>query len=673
MPRQNAQGLSGLLEIFKINEKSTKNPPYSEGMNRLRLPYRNYFLPGLMVLVSVWSIYMGAVTMFDIQDPDSENEAKSPSSRNGTANVSGRASKKAAASPSSSNLSDRNLSKYAVGSVGAAFADTVHSPVKNTVTHPGKNPAAKKTTVRPMLGTAGVGGPGSVEERDDLRGRLMEEAYRIALKSPEPWKNLIAIAREYYRRGETLAAREVLVIAEKLAVDPDEPHRTSISVREVVKTMLSMKQVEDAMEALHNISNTYERERMMAEVSAWSARNGDVRTAKNLLAMIFDPAKRDVALVAIAESEASYEGVSRAMQTVALITNQRKQDDAYQRIAMKRAAIQDYPGTEQSVIQIRDKNIKNRTSASVARLRVRSGDLATGLQMLKNIGNLSIEDASLRDLSAELAKLGRFSDSALVSSRIRDENEKSFAIETLSVEQAKVGDLGAALMNVSSIPVDSLRDRGLRKISAYTAHIGEPARARNVAIRIESKGERDKAYRAIAQAAAADGDHHVAFNTMQSISRPGEKALAMVSMARFRLRQGDERQALALLENARRAFPEIASVRSRDRINADMALVYAEGNEPGRSISLADSIVDPRQRDNAFGSLARTLAVNNDIPAAQRSLHSISVENIRVSAGDQVARVAARAVSPQQALRASRMLDPGRQRIVFLLEVSRKS
>ena len=345
----------------------------------------------------------------------------------------------------------------------------------------------------------------SVKRPDSLRGRILDEAYSIALKSPVPWKNLIEVAREHYRKGDKIAAREILLIAEKLAVDPDDPKASSTSVREIVKAMLAIKLTEDAMQALQNISTIRERERAMAEVSAWSARIGDVETAKNLVSQIMDVAGRDVALVAIAESEASYEGISQAIQTVALISNKRKKDDAYRRIAMKRAALNDFSGAEQSVTQIRDIRIKDITNASLARSRARSGDVDGGLQMLRNIGNTSIEDATLRDLSTELAQLGRFSDSLLVASRIRDEKEKSYALESMSFEQAKTGDLSAAIVSVSSIPVDALRDRGLRVVSAATANNGNSALARNVAVRIGSDRERDKAYRAIAQAAVRAG------------------------------------------------------------------------------------------------------------------------------------------------------------------------
>lgn len=641
-------------------------------MSSLHVPTKNYLLPAAMGLISIWTIYLGAVALFQPAESNKENEGARSAQREASEGLPTERTRQTSAK-SNAEEDERDETVVAKemdsrGNVSATQSEqrSATRVVKKTVTQ--KTKTAKKNP------TAFSSKKGSSQDlREALRNRLMSEAYSLALKSEEPWKNLIAVAYEQFRRGERESAREMLVIAEKLAVDPDDPKQSSSAVREVVKAMLSMRQKEDAVDALQNITNVAERERAIAEVSAWSARMGDMETAKSLVGRIVNPAGKDVALVAIAENEAAYEGIAHALQTVSMIVNKRKKDDAYRRIAIKRAGVKDFSGAEQSIQQIRDNRLQDRTYASLARLRARSGDLSGGLQILQNIGNSSIEDTTLRELSTELAKLGRFADSALVTTRIRDEKEKSYALEGLSVEQARVGDLSAALVKISAIPVDAVRDRGLRYVSATTAHNGHAELARNVAVRIDSGRERDKAYRAIAQAAAAGGDHHDAYNTLQNISRPDEKALAMVSMARYRLRQGDERQALALLEDARRSSAAIVSHRTRDRINADMAIAYAERLDSDYSLLLATSIRDRRRRDTTLGNLARTLVGKNDISAAQQSLHSISTEKIRLTAEDHIARAVAKKTDPQNALKASRQLNPGRQRIVFLLEVSRKS
>lgn len=505
-----------------------------------------------------------------------------------------------------------------------------------------------------------------------LRASIIDAAYDLALKSETPWKNLIAVAMEQYRRGEKRDAREVLQMAKKMAADPDDQLASSIAVREVIKAMLSQRQAADAMEALHDIQNPRQRERALGEVAAWSARLGKVDMARTLIVQIINGSDRDVALIAIAESEASYEGASVAMQTASTIINGRRKDDAYRRVALKRGTLKDFSGAEQSVQMMKNENLKDLTLAALARLRAQSGDVAGGLQMVQNVRDQSIVDSSLREMVTELAALGQFSESAYITTRIHDDRERSYALEQLSVEQARTGDLSGSLVRTDSIPIDAIRERTLGYVSRVTADGGSPARARNVAIRINSIRARDRAYRSIAQAAAADGDHAAAYNTLQEINRSDEKAMALVSMARARQRQGDSRQALLMLEDAGREIQSLQSVGAVGRIQAGMAVAYAERQESGHSLLIADSIRNLRQRDATYGSLARTFA-RYDIQAAQQSVLSISSDRIRLRAEDTVARTLAQKITPQNAVYEARSLYSERQQIVFLLEVSRKT
>ena len=633
---------------------------------------RQYIFPGLLVFVSFMIFFVGMIVLFffegDVKQRSGERSVERSSVSQARLGRSGKNSRLDA-----KNVSEKSLRLSSSSSevlVGAVEGSVVSKRATSRVL-PGEKEGKRKAKVsRVELGKEATKADSTKSAA--LHKRLMAEAFGLALKSDYPSKHLLPVAAEYYRRGEIMSAREVLIIAEKLAIDPDDPKRSSVAVREVVKAMLSMKQRDDALEALQNIWIVRERENAMAEVAAWSARHGDVEAARNILSNILGASSRDVALLAIADSEASYEGMAKAMFTAGLISNSRKKDDAYRRIAMKRAHLRDFLGAEQSVAQIRNKNIQDLTNAALARSRAQAGDLHGGLQLLKYVGNTSLEDTTLRELSTELAQAGRFSDSSLVALRIRDEKEKSYAIESMSVEQVKVGDLNTAIASVSSISVDNLRDRAWRMLSATAAQNGDSARARNVAVRIASDRERARAYRAIAQVAAKEGDHHDAYNTMQNISLVDEKALALVSMARYRLRQGDDRQAFSLLEDASRSVPVIAGKSSRDRVHAHMALVYAETKDSVHSLTLARKIVDPRRRDSTLGSLARTLAFHDDISTAQRSIRSISTAQVRLEAENHVARITAQRTQPQQALRKSRMLNSSRQRILFLLEVSRK-
>lgn len=633
-----------------------------------------------MVMVSIWTMYLGAVALFNPTEVTPEDGDTRSAQRS---DLSDQGEKLSLSLPTRDG---------AEGSTGTERLDS--GSCENSHTHGGSGQKGNKipkprlaavsakdqNPAKPALGPANSGNiplkrsvnPSGADATTILRATIIDKAVALALNTDKPWRNLIAVAMEQYRRGEKEDARAILRMAEKMAADPDDPLDSSMAVRDVVKAMLAQHQTDDAIQALQNIQNTRERERAVAEVAAWSARIGNVALARSLLIRIVNASERDVALVSIAESEASYEGVATALQTVGLITDAGKKDEAYRRIAMKRGEVNDFSAANQAVQLIRNDQIKNAALASLARLRAKSGDVSGSLLTLRNVNDQVLADTSLRELASELARLGKFSTSAYVTTRILNEQERSCALENLSIEQARSGDLSGSLVRTSAIPIHSVRERALSSVSSVTAGQGSPARARNVAIRIDSNRERDRAYRAIAQAAAADGDHVTAYNTLQDINLPDEKALALVSMARTRQQQGDKRQALAMLEDANRETVNIQSATMVDRIKSGIAVAYAERQESAHSLHVADNISDLRCRDNTYSSLARALA-GSDIQAAQLSVQSIASEQVRMSAEDVVARTLAKDVKPQEALDNVGALNSGRQQIVFLLEVSRKT
>lgn len=635
------------------------------------LHWKSWLLPAAVALVAVWILYFGAAAVIVAPHKDAAGADRRASQRAATPGAApqagaekknpedtpGAVPDKTAATPKSDKHLPDRVKSYQAARRAVALAEVARPPRKPVVRHGSSRPpaAAHGTDTRRML-----------------REQLLGEAYQVALHSRKPWLNLIAVSSEYYRRGDRRTAREVLLTAEKLAVNPNDASLTSSSVRHVVQAMLAQGNNDDAVDALQNIRRAADRERATAEVAVWAARGGRLKIAGSLAGQLPASVHRDNALAAIAESQASYEGLPKALQTAGMIGSVWKQNDAYRRIAMKRAAANDFSAAETAVGYIKDKNMRSATLGAVARQRARGGDLAGGLKTMLAVSDPKVVDASLRSLAEELAKTGRFSVSAYVTTRIRNNREKSYALERLSVELARAGDVVGSLVKTDAIPLDSVRERTLRNVSSVTAWRGEPGRARNVAFRIHSNRERDRAYRSIADATAKIGDYTAAFNTLQEIDFPHDKALALVSLARARQKDGNGRKALALLEGAGRTARELHSARDLDSVRANMAVAYAECAESERSLQLAAKIGNVSYRDRAYRNLAGALAVNRDVHSAQKSVMSIASEQMRRSAGDRVAHTLAQYTPPDQAVRSARRLPSARQRMVFLLEVSRK-
>jgi len=128
-----------------------------------------------------------------------------------------------------------------------------------------------------------------------------------------------------------------------------------------------------------------------------------------------------------------------------------------------------------------------------------------------------------------------------------------------------------------------------------------------------------------------------------------------------------------MLEEARQAADSVSSEVFADRILADLALAYAERLEFGHAMSLVESINSRSQRDATYEVIARTLTGKHDLQCAQLSVQAISSASLRRRAEDDVARSFAKQVRPKEALKRARVLSSSRQRMKFLLEVSRSS
>jgi len=401
-----------------------------------QLQWKNWLAPAGVTLVSIWSLYFCAANLFFISGESSEGGQQRSSERN-----------KDLGERITSNQSRTQLADEKEG----AEQSSVVSPVVET-----SDRVKKYQSARRALALSKISGGSALVQRSPkkrsatllhgdssnlLLDQILNEAYRSALHSQKPWLNLIAISAEYKRNGERQLARDVLMAAEKLAVDPDNVEHSSSAVRDVAKAMLSQKQNDDAMAALENIRHPVEREKAMAEVAVWAARDGRLDIAKALVTEMTKVSSRDIALVAIAENQASYEDATAAFRTAESISNEKKKNDTYRRIAMRRAASKDFAEAELAIAHIKDVKMMESALTALARQRARSGDIAGGMRTLLQINDPATADASLRSLSDELAKSGWFSGSAYVATRIENEREKSYALEKLSVELAKSGDV----------------------------------------------------------------------------------------------------------------------------------------------------------------------------------------------------------------------------------------
>lgn len=513
-----------------------------------------------------------------------------------------------------------------------------------------------------------------IDETAILRAALLKETYHLALRSQTPSVNLVSIAGEYHRLGDSVQTRDILQKSLDLAIYPNQQQKTSEAVTAVFRGMLSLNQFALAEDALQNIPNELARKRAKLIAASQTAIKGDVKRARRIIASMTDVSDQELALIVLSASEASYEGVSKALQTTYSILDKSRKNRAYQRIALVRGSLGDFSGANQAFQQINDAKVSESTSVSLAKLQARKGDLHGTLNTIHYLKNPEVADVALNDLSQQLAVSGRFSNSAFVSNHIIGDTQRSQALEKLSLEQAKSGDLSGSLIRTNSIPSEMIRNRSMIALSGLTANQATTGQARNIATMIESEIQRDRAYKVIAQAAAAVGNQSDAYNTLQQISRTDEKTLALISLARTRQKQGDGKGAFAMLENASSLSQHISSENTLDRILSDMALAYAERGESSRSLSLASTIISESKKNSTYQKLTGIFS-SNDVDAAQFSILSITVDKTRKLAEESLSKALAKSCvqngNEKSAISQSRQLETDRQKIIFLLGVSK--
>ena len=136
------------------------------------------------------TIYLGAVALFQPEESNKENESARSAQREESEGLPTERTRQTSAK-SNAEEDERDETVVAKemdsrGNVSATQSEqrSATRVVKKTVTQ--KTKTAKKN---PTVSSSKKGS--SQDLREALRNRLMSEAYSLALKSEEPWKNLI--------------------------------------------------------------------------------------------------------------------------------------------------------------------------------------------------------------------------------------------------------------------------------------------------------------------------------------------------------------------------------------------------------------------------------------------------------------------------------------------------
>ncbi|MGJ8677813.1 MAG: hypothetical protein ACSHX0_09870 [Akkermansiaceae bacterium] len=631
-------------------------------IDKTKQPRSFFVVWSLVITLAVAAVWMG-VRFFQTEKTEIEQSARSSS----------RGSHCLATTQSKSTGSSEQprYKQATAANAGQSDKKTSGRETKQKSTRLSSNEKGKKVNKNgERLDSKLLIGARVLDPNNILRNELMGEAIAISINSEDSWRNLISIAKEYHRAGDKQKAQEVLKKAERTAIAPENSEYTAVAILEVVKTMLLLQDISSAKEALKNIQDPLDYQLALVQSAVGAARYGEIDAARYFIRQITEAKNRDTALLALSTSEARYESSLTAMQTAMSISDQKKKDQALYSLTQERAKLRDYLGSSLAVQQIQDSNTVDRAYVALAQIRAQFGDLEGSMGAIQYLKDQVVVDMSLRNLSNELASQGMFSNSAYVSNHIYGESEKSQALEKLSIEQARKGDLAGSLIRTGTIPSEKIRERALMSLSNITAYKKNSGQARNIARTITSGVYRDRALKGIAQADATRDNHAGAFNTLQEISRHDEKALALISIARVQQKQGELIKASHLLEDAHQELNYVNLKGMKDKILGELAMAYVEGNEVSRSFSMLDSMQVQSQKDKMYQKLATHLAVK-DMRSAQEAIRLIQSDKTQLQTGDSVVKAFAKKTEAVEAMAQLKYLEDDRQKIVFLLEVSK--
>ena len=503
-----------------------------------------------------------------------------------------------------------------------------------------------------------------------LRRRLLERAGFLALHGEDPAKNLVLVAQAFFRGGDQESAMEWFEKARRMAADPDNSKNSSVALREVVKGLLAVGEIEMAVDMVGQIPLRAERDRAQAEVANVMARKRRFEEALQIAGSLSDPSARALALRGVADAQARYGSLEEAISTVSIIPSGRLQDDAWMRVALARAGVGDSAGASSLVNRISNDRTRDLASLKVAEAQAKAGSRGSIETLLAAMHDPFLRDESLRRIVEAQVSRSNYSAAEAAAFRISDRQEQAQAMESLVNLQVRSGDLSGAMLRARSIDVPESRARALQAVALGTTSVQGAVAGRNVAALINDSHQRDVSYRRVAERAASLGEPLDALTTVYNIQAPEERAATLASLAQWRARRGAVSPARLLLEDAVREVEQIPQQKNQEKALGVLAGAFAEAQDSSAAFSTAASIENVGLRDRAYQQLSRKFAAVPDIRLAEQSAQAIQVEKTRLKALDSMATTIASKVAPSKALGVVRQFEERRQQVKFLVTVA---
>ena len=505
-----------------------------------------------------------------------------------------------------------------------------------------------------------------------LRYRLLLEAAARALHSETPWSDLSTVALAFKRAGDKEAALYWFKRAARLAKDPDDQRAGSEAMREVTRSLILARYLDQAADLISQIPERKIRERSISDLVRAFAQNRKFSAARSLARTLSEANALGFAYRNIAEAEARYLSLDDALLTVRLISDRGIRDDALSRLASIRASAGDPDGAMSLVNKINDSRLRDLALVRLAKLESRGGRLSIeSLSAL--IKDPFFRDQALREMVASEVERRHLDEATRAAHRIKNSTQRAKAYESLVMLQLRHRDYDGALARAQAINLYEFRNRALQAVAVAQVSANGVKSARNIANLIGDDELREITYRKIASRASVIGKSRLAVETIRYMGDPSERAMAFASVALTQANYGDDRAARRLARDADRELNEVLSEREFAKTVGVLAEVHAQTGDSNSAFQAAASIQNSGLRDLTYQKIALRFARSKEPDLATQSARLIERDLTRERALDSVADALAGGVSAADALDLVGDLETRSQQVRFLVAIAGRS
>jgi len=259
---------------------------------------------------------------------------------------------------------------------------------------------------------------------------------------------------------------------------------------------------------------------------------------------------------------------------------------------------------------------------SVAKAAAAAGDLEHALAIAHSMVNAGQQAGALAAVAKELISIGDTDQAEEVARSIAISSPRDEVLMALAKRLATVGAMHKAEALVSSIESSSKRSSALGSLAETAAASNDLARATVLAQQAEAsakvgKGEqRSAALVGVVKAMAASGNLRSARQIARSISSSSLQGTARLYIVKYIAATGNVNKAnsaaLAIQDRYWRAMAQVAIVEQLALEDSERACRFAK-----KIVAQARDISNLGQRDSVLASLARAVAVGNNLNYAE--------------------------------------------------------